>query len=382
MKVLHIYRTYFPDPPGGLQEAIRQICLATRERGVEARVFALSPDPVPRDVALPEGIVTRSRSWAAPGSCDLGGLDALKQFRSLASWADVLHFHFPWPFGDLLQLLGMTGKPAVMTYHSDIVRQQWLGALYAPLMRIMLRSMSAVVATSPVYAQTSPSLTGVVDTARLKTIPLGILDYRNEAPRACASTDIVGRLGLADEPYFLALGVLRYYKGLHTLIEAASLTRARIVIAGSGPEQDALQVQAQRLGASNVIFSGQVTHDEKIALLSGCRAMVLASHLRSEAFGMVLVEASMFGKPMICCEVGSGTSYVNEDGVTGHVVPPEQPKRLAAAIETMLTDAELAARMGVAARQRYERLFSADALGEAYSALYREVTRQPFAVVR
>jgi rhamnosyl/mannosyltransferase len=103
--------------------------------------------------------------------------------------------------------------------------------------------------------------------------------------------------------------------------------------------------------------------------------MVLASHLRSEAFGMVLVEASMFSKPMICCEVGSGTSYVNEDGVTGYVVPPEEPKRFAAAIETMLTDAQLAARMGIAARQRYERLFSADALGDAYSTLYREVTR-------
>jgi rhamnosyl/mannosyltransferase len=375
VKVLHVYRTYFPDPPGGLQEAIRQICLATRERGVEARVFTLSPDPMPRDVALPEGTVTRSRSWAAPASCDLGGPDALKQFRALARWADVVHFHFPWPFGDLLQLLGMTGKPAVMTYHSDIVRQRWLGTAYAPLMRFMLRSMATVVATSPAYAQTSPLLTGVVDPARLKTIPLGILDYCNEAAHARASTDIVERLGLTGEPYFLALGVLRYYKGLHTLIEAASLTRAKIVIAGAGPERDALEALARRLGASNVIFAGLVTHDEKVALLSGCRAMVLASHLRSEAFGMVLVEASMFSKPMICCEVGSGTSYVNEDGVTGYVVPPEEPKRFAAAIETMLTDAQLAARMGIAARQRYERLFSADALGDAYSTLYREVTR-------
>ncbi|MDE1182991.1 glycosyltransferase [Paraburkholderia sp.] len=374
MKVLHIYRTYFPDPPGGLQEAIRQICLATQARGVESRVFTLSPTPEPRDVAFPEARVTRSRSWAAPASCDLGGLDALLQFRALARWADVLHFHFPWPFADVLQLLGMTGKPAVMTYHSDIVRQQALGAVYAPLMRFMLRSMTAVVATSPAYAQTSPQLTRIVDPARLKTIPLGILDYRDEATAARSSTSIVERLGLSGEPYFLALGVLRYYKGLHTLIEAASLTGAKIVIAGSGPERDALQAQAKRLGASNVVFAGQVSHDEKVALLDGCRAMVLASHLRSEAFGMVLVEASMFSKPMICCEVGSGTSYVNEDGVTGYVVPPEDPPRFAAAIDALLDDAALAARMGDEARRRYERLFSADALGTAYDGLYREVT--------
>lgn len=373
MKVLHIYRTYFPDPPGGLQEAIRQICLATRERGVETRVFTLSPTPHPEEIDLPEAVVTRSLSWAAPASCDLGGIDALKQFRALAKWADVLHFHFPWPFADVLQLLGRTRKPAVMTYHSDIVRQQLLGVVYAPLMRFMLRSMSAVVATSPAYARSSPALTELVDPSRLKTIPLGMLDYRDEALETPSQSSVLDRLGVADEPYFLALGVLRYYKGLHTLIEAASRTAAKIVIAGSGPESEALKTLADRLGASNVIFAGQVSHEEKVALLDGCRALVLSSHLRSEAFGMVLVEAAMFSKPLICCEVGSGTSYVNDDGVTGYVVPPEDPERLAAAIETLNTDATLAATLGNEARRRYERLFSAPALGDAYVKLYRHV---------
>jgi glycosyltransferase involved in cell wall biosynthesis len=70
--------------------------------------------------------------------------------------------------------------------------------------------------------------------------------------------------------------------------------------------------------------------------------------------------------------VGSGTSYVNEDGITGYVVPPEDPERLAAAIETLNTDATLAATLGNEARRRYERLFSAPALGDAYVKLYRD----------
>ncbi|WMY07508.1 glycosyltransferase [Paraburkholderia phenoliruptrix] len=373
MKVLHIYRTYFPDPPGGLQEAIRQICLATRTRGVETRVFTLSPTPYPKEIDLPEAVVTRSLSWAAPASCDLGGPDALRRFRELAKWADVLHFHFPWPFADVLRLLGRTHKPAVMTYHSDIVRQQFLGLAYAPLMRFMLRSMSAVVATSPAYARSSPALTEIVDPSRLKTIPLGMLDYRDEALEMPSTSWVFDRLGVANEPYFLALGVLRYYKGLHTLIEAASRISAKIIIAGSGPESEALKALAERLGASNVIFAGQVTHKEKVALLNGCRALVLASHLRSEAFGMVLVEAAMFGKPLICCEVGSGTSYVNKDGVTGYVVPPEDPVRLAATIDRLSNNPMLAAKLGGEARQRYERLFSGRALGDAYVGLYRDV---------
>ncbi|WP_343726946.1 glycosyltransferase [Burkholderia seminalis] len=372
MKVLHVYRTYFPDPPGGLQEAIRQIARATRACGVDARIFTLSPTSEPMRVEFDEGTVVRARSWAAPASCDLGGPGALLLFREMAEWADVLHFHFPWPYADLLHLLGRPRRPAVMTYHSDIVRQKWLGTVYGPLMRWMLGSMDAVVATSPAYAATSPILNSCVRPERLHTIPLGIADYR-DVPVSADGDAIIGRLGLRDEPFFLALGVLRYYKGLHTLVEAASRTGARIVIAGSGPERENLASLAQRLGAHNVVFAGQVTHDEKVALLRACRAMVLPSHLRSEAFGMVLVEAGMFGKPMICCEIGSGTSYVNEHGVTGLVVPPEQPDALADAMRVLLADDALAGRMGQAARTRYEAMFSGPALGDAYRSLYQSV---------
>jgi rhamnosyl/mannosyltransferase len=88
---------------------------------------------------------------------------------------------------------------------------------------------------------------------------------------------------------------------------------------------------------------------------------------------MVLVEAAMFGKPMVTCEIGTGTSFVNVDGETGFVVPPESPNDLANAIKRLIGNDELAMYMGKAARARYERMFSGDALGRAYSSLYREV---------
>ncbi|BDC39215.1 glycosyltransferase [Paraburkholderia terrae] len=373
MKALHIYRTYFPDPPGGLQEAIRQISLATQACGVESRIFTLSPHPEPRELPAAEGRVIRSKSWAAPASCDLGGLDAFRQYRRLADWADVLHFHFPWPFGDVLRVLGGSDKPAVMTYHSDVVRQRYLGYVYGPLMRRMLSSMSAVVATSPAYAKSSTVLTTLVAPERVRVIPLGIGDYANSEMAQRYGPEQLARLSLGDEPYFLSLGVLRYYKGLHTLIEAAPSIAANLVIAGSGPEMENLKKLAADAGASNVIFAGQVSDEEKIALLKGCRGMLLPSQLRSEAFGMVLVEASMFAKPMVCCEIGSGTSFVNEHNVTGFVVPPESPREFAAAANQLLADPALAAQMGLAARARYERLFSAPALGREYRRLYDDV---------
>jgi glycosyltransferase involved in cell wall biosynthesis len=367
VKVLHVYRTYFPDPQGGLQEALRQICLAVKPFGIDNTIFTLSPDPHPPVLDREEARVVRSRSWGAPASCDLGGRSAFRQFRRLADEADLVHYLFPWPFADLLHRAVPRGKPVVMTYVSDIVRQRWLRRAYGPLMWRTLRAMNAIVANAPVYAQTSPVLAHPELARRVTCIPLGITEA-SYPPRA--DDAILRRNGLDGEPYFLFVGVLRYYKGLRHLIRSAPRVGARIVIAGSGPEADALQDLAIELRTRNVIFLGTVSDAEKVALIRGCRALVLPSNLRSEAYGMVLVEAAMFGRPMICCEIGTGTSFVNADGETGFVVAPNDAEALAAAQNRLLHDECLARTMGAAARRRYERLFSGAVMGRAYAEVF------------
>jgi rhamnosyl/mannosyltransferase len=170
--------------------------------------------------------VWRERSWLAPASCDFGSVAAFRLFAWRAAAADVLHFHFPWPFADLLNMLGVARRPKVMTYHSDIVRQRALSMLYGPLMRRTLMSMDAVVATSPTYIKTSPVLQSIAATGKVKVIPFGIRDYLPEYSTrqlfARTKSSILDRLNLLQGKFVLALGVLRYYKGLHTLIEAAN----------------------------------------------------------------------------------------------------------------------------------------------------------------
>ena len=257
-----------------------------------------------------------------------------------------------------------------MTYHSDIVRQKWLGKVYAPLRDHMLQEMKAIVATSPAYAQTSPILSSKDISPLVKIIPLGI----EESSYVLKESNVLTRLKIENnDPFILFIGVLRYYKGLHTLIQSSKLTKARIIIAGSGPEYDLLKNQAENQGSKNVVFAGQISNEDKVTLLKHCRALVLPSHLRSEAFGMVLIEAAMFGKPMISCEIGTGTSFVNSDGVTGFVIPPENPIRLAQVISLLVEDKSLAQQLGAGARNRYSKFFSGIALGQAYSNLYSNV---------
>lgn len=357
-----------------MQEAIRQLCLATKAEGVSNTIFTLSPKPHPAEIIRPEGLVVRSRSWAAPASCDLGGVDALLRFRNTSLQSDVLHFLYPWPYADLMYRLTATKTPAVLTYVSDVVRQRWLGKAYAPMMWSTLRSMRAIVANCPAYVRTSQILSDPAIREKVRVIPLGIVE---ESYPTIGDETIFSRLGLEkSEPYFLFIGVLRYYKGLHTLIQAAKQLKARIVIAGSGPEGDNLRALVEQTGVRNVLFAGQISDTEKVALLKNCRALVLPSHLRSEAYGMVLVEASIFGKPLISCEIGTGTSFVNMHEESGIVVPPEDAQALAIALETLLLEDKTAETLGRGARARYDQFFSGPALGRAYADLFREVSDQ------
>ena len=371
LSILHVYRTYFPDPPGGLQEAIRQIALTTSAEGVTNTIFTLSPQPQPTHLLRPEARVVRSRSWMAPASCDMGGIASFKTFAQLASEVDVLHHLFPWPFADVLHAVTRPDKPMVLTYVSDVVRQRWLGAAYAPLMWRTLRQARVIVANSPAYAQTSPVLSHPDIRDKVRIIPLGIEEssYPKEG-----DDEIFNRLGIKEgEPYFLFIGVLRYYKGLHFLVQAAKALDAKVVIAGSGPEGINSHVLAAKEHVHNVVFAGQVSDAKKVALLKRCRALVLPSHLRSEAYGMVLVEAAMYGRPLISCEIGTGTSYVNAHEETGFVVEPESSTALALAMNTLLNDDALSTQMGEAARKRYDNIFSGSALGRAYTDLFREI---------
>lgn len=367
MRVLHVYRTYFPDPQGGLQEAIRQICRNTRPFGVENRVFTLSPDPIPPVVAREEADVYRFPLHMEIASSGFSAA-ALGGFRELVAWADVIHYHFPWPFGDLLHLLGRVAKPSVVTYHSDIIRQKGWLTLYRPLMRYFLGRMDRIVATSPNYARTSPILQAYAE--KVSVIPIALDESAYPLPEPALVADLRARLG---EGFFLFVGVLRYYKGLHVLLEALRDSTLSVVVAGTGPEGEGLQRRAREMGLENILFTGQVSEAEKIALLELCRGIIFPSVLRSEAFGVTLLEGAMLSKPLVCCEIGTGTTFVNRDGETGLVVPPDDPVALRAAMERLADDPALAQRLGQGARRRFEEVFSGRAMGEEYHRLYLDL---------
>lgn len=364
MRVLHVYKTYFPDTMGGIEQVLLQLTSGLAARGVENRILVLSPTAEPAVIERPEAQVFRYPITLQLASNPVSWR-AMRHFRAHLEWADIVHYQFPWPFADLLHLLFRVKIPSLATYQSDIVRQKRLMRFYRPMMDRFLDAMDLVVATSPDYLGSSSVLSQLRRPPQV--IPNGLDD--SSCPRAPQPLLNRWRAELG-EGFFLFVGVLRYYKGLQTLIQAAAKVNTLVVIAGDGPEQSRLKDMARQSALTNVRFLGRVTEADKAALLELSRAFVFPSHLRSEAFGMSLIEAAMYARPMISCEIGSGMSYINQDGKTGLVVPPEAPDALACAMQEFVDRPDLASRMGQAARQRYEQLFTGSQMADAYHRAY------------
>ncbi len=380
MRVLHVFKWYYSDSKGGTEKAIQQLVASCRTAKIESTVLCIAGD----------GCGERSgRRPFAASSClgDLGEnirrcaptlrFDSILlsarmayEFARLAREHDVIHYHFPFPQQEMMHLLLQPPCPSVVSYHSDIVRQRLLSVFYAPVLNAFLSRVDAVVASSENYLASSPVLQRFKE--KVVVIPYGLDETAYSEPLPETNRRWLDRVG---DDFFLFVGALRYYKGLDILLDAAAMTTRKFVIAGAGFQEKTLREKARTLRLDNVHFVGQVSEEDKVALFKLCRGVVFPSHLRSEAFGIALLEGAMFGKPLISAEIGTGTTFINRDGSTGIVVPANDPQALCDAVERLAGDRELCARYGGNARARYLELFTAERYGKSYTALYEELVQ-------
>jgi rhamnosyl/mannosyltransferase len=134
-----------------------------------------------------------------------------------------------------------------------------------------------------------------------------------------------------------------------------------------------LQKQAQALGLKNLHFVPEVTNEQKRSIMRAAYGFVFPSHIASEAFGIVLAEAAQQGTPMITCEIGTGTSYVNQDDETGLIVPPADAVAFGQAMDTFWNQPQQVAQWRVGALQRYKDNFMAETMAQKYVGVYRQL---------
>ena len=368
--VLHVYKTFLPESVGGMEVCISEMCQLSAGSKFRHSVFSLSDRRHNQVIFVNDIPVHLSKRIGKLLSCDIGGLSSLINFYNLARKADIIQFYHPWPFISLLLMLVPKTKPVILFYVSDVVRQKVSNFFYSPLFNLVIKRADTIVVNSPNYLDKSPMSTNSIFMSKVKVLPLGLND---KASLQLNEDDSLTKFGIIkNEKYILFVGALRYYKTLENLIEASSRISHKILIVGDGERRKKLEEIVKKNDYSNVLFLGLLPEVEKHKLLKHASVFVLPSSLRSEAYGMVLVESLMHGVPLVTCDISTGTSFINKNNETGFVVQPSSSIELAQAINNLLSDEELRTKFSVAARLRYENYFSKKALKSRYEKLWSE----------
>ena len=436
MKILHIYKDY-PPILAGIENHVQLLAQGQAAAGHAVTVLVTNPAGRQTTVTNEQGVrVIRAGRLATVASTPLS---VALPWQLLRQRPDVVHLHYPYPVGEVCQWLLRRGRVTVLSYHADIVRQASILRLYKPLLRRVLHRVDAIIIGSPpmrggaflgehqaklrlipygIPLERFRAEPSAADLARLSaqlaaafphaaatsaTEPASMGPVKNNFPHTagrdlCEAPDGVGAAS-ADErtytftdpkdadsappplpspapPLLLFVGRLRYYKGLDTLIQALPNLRAQLVVVGIGPMAAEWKALAERVGvAGQIAWLGEAPDADLPVLYHLADLFVLPASHSSEAFGLVQVEAMAAGVPSVCTELGTGTSYVNQDGVTGRVVPPRDPSALAAAINDLLADPARRAAMSASARARVAAEFDLGVMVGRVLALYEQLLK-------
>ncbi|MET0622151.1 MAG: glycosyltransferase [Pyrinomonadaceae bacterium] len=362
-RVLHVGK-FYPPHRGGMESHLHALCTELKGRvGVEVLVAGEGRRTTEE---IFDGVrVTRAgtlMNFSAAPVCP----EMVARIRE--SEADIVHIHLPHPTAVLAYLASGHRGRLVFTYHSDVVRQKTLARLFRPVLRRALARAAAVVVASPNYVESSDVLGEF--RAKCRVIPFGIPFGQFDRPDPAEVAAIRERYG---PRIVLGVGRLIYYKGFEHLIRAMrDVPDGRLVIVGGGPLRARLEEEARACGVGHrVSLVGEVR--EVSPYYHAADVFALPSVARSEAFGIVQLEAMACGRAVVNTALDSGVTFVSPGGLTGVTVPPADPSALGRAVNTLLDDPALRERYGRAGRLRVETEFSLEAMTRRTLELYREL---------
>ena len=199
-------------------------------------------------------------------------------------------------------------------------------------------------------------------------VPIGIDSLQPEPERVAAL-----RCRFAGKKLVLSIGRLVPYKGFSHLVDAMDLLPEdyHLVIGGTGPLHDALLAQIRENGLQDrVTLEGYIPDNDLAAWFGACDCFVLTSTMKTEAFGIVQIEAMSCHKPVVATRIpGSGVSWVNEDGVSGRNVTPGNPQEYAAAIQEVIANCD---KFGESAYLRFLKRFTRPQMIDKILQLYEK----------
>lgn len=373
LKVLEVNKAYFPHI-GGIETLVKQYSEELGQFNAQVRTLVCCENQGGTIRERVNGIpVIRAASLGTYFSCPLS-VQFIKQFRRMSRKADVVHIHLPFPLADMALLLsGYKGKVAI-SWHSDIVKQKKLLFFYKPLLKYLLNRADVIFTATEGHIDGSDFLYEYREKCRILPYGITVEDYLNIDRKPILTEKLTDKNSV--KVFFT--GRLVYYKGVDILLKAFSkVNNCELFIAGTGELENSLKAYAEKHGlADKVHFLGFLPDDQLKQAYADCDIFVLPSVVKSEAFGIVQLEAMVYGKPVINTNLPSGVPYVSLDGETGLTVPPSNAKALAKAINRLAEDKELREELGrKAAKRVIDNFNEKDVIRQLYDYLSEGIDR-------
>lgn len=364
MNVLQVNKLYHPHV-GGIEEHVKVLSEGLKDSGVGVDVLCATEKHLGGIEQHNDVPVVKSSRIGTVKSVPISPTFPL-HLQRLLSKSSIVHYHLPNPLAVLSSvLLPASGVPTVTTYHSDIVRQKQSLRVYKPILKRFLNEVNQIIVSSPRLVKNSKILKQYKDKCRV--IPLSVnSDLVRDVDSTGPSAD--------DDRTILFVGRLNYYKGIEYLIDAMQAVDGTLLIAGDGEKAEELQLHAERRGvAEKVNFLGYVPEEDLNRLYQAADVFVLPSVERSEAFGIVQLEAMANGVPVINTDLPTGVPWVSQDGETGLTVPPRDAAALAEALQELLNNPEKRAAFGANAKERVKEKFTTARMVEDTLSVYEQV---------
>jgi len=365
LTVLQVNKLYHPWV-GGIETAAADIAEYLNQKEGVRVVNLVCQARGQRRVDHVNGVKTyRASSWGMFAGMPVS-LDFFRLFKQLASSADLIILHHPFPLAFVAyRYLGL-GKKSFVWYHSDIIKQRVLKIPFMPSLRFTLGQSAGIIVSNRSLIEHSKVLRNVSD--RCGVIHFG-LDERNYelTPDIQEGAEYVRRK--YGSPLILSVGRLVYYKGFEYLIKGMKeIPNASLVIVGSGPLRQALEQLIKSLELQERVHIIDSVDDLR-PYYHACDVFAFPSCEPSEVFGIVQIEAMACGKPVINTALPTGVPEVSIDQRTGCTVPPKNPSALAAAIRNLLEDKDEYDRMSQNALREVSARFSKRQFFEALDSL-------------
>jgi len=369
IKVLQINKLYYPDI-GGIERTVQQIAEGLKDK-VEMSALVCQPKGHGVIEEVNGVVVQRCGSFGTLFSMPIS-LSFLWQLRIKSRKQDILQFHSPFPLGDLACLLsGYRGK-VVLYWHSDVVKQKKLMILYRPIMEKFLKRADAIIVGSDGVIKGSSYLMSYQN--KCVTIPFAVNQKIEQMGKKYMDQ---AKPNMEKYARFLFVGRLVYYKGVEVLIQAfESVENAELTIIGCGDRENDLKAYVKKRGMSErVHFLGKVEEERLYCEFSECDVFVLPSVEKSEAFGLVQLEAMAYGKPVINTNLPSGVPEVSINGITGLTVEPGNKHELGDAMQWLVEHPYERFEMGNAARKRLDNNYTLDVMMNRMMELYERLLK-------